>query len=86
MKLDEKTKELIAVDATITANNQSSLEYHSKIALEEGADAEEIAEAIEVGKQVRKGVITKMDLSISEQAKSASGYKRTKVPSFGCCS
>ena len=86
MKLDEKTKELIAVDATITANNQSSLEYHSKIALEEGADAEEIAEAIEVGKQVRKGVITKMDLSVSEQANSASGYQRTKVPSFGCCS
>lgn len=86
MKLDGKTKELIAVGATITANNQSSLEYHSKIALEEGADAEEIAEAIEVGKQVRKGVITKMDLFISEQAKLASGYRRTKVPSFGCCS
>ncbi|HEX9190483.1 MAG TPA: carboxymuconolactone decarboxylase family protein [Candidatus Deferrimicrobiaceae bacterium] len=85
MKLDEKTKELIAVGATIMANNQSSLEYHSKIALEEGADAEEIAEAIEVGKQVRKGVITKMDLFVTEQAKWASGYQRTKVPSFGCC-
>jgi AhpD family alkylhydroperoxidase len=86
MKLDEKTKELIAVGATIAANNQSSLEFHSKIALEEGSDAEEIAEAIEVGKQVRKGVITKMDLFISEQAKLASGYQRTKAPSFGCCS
>jgi len=86
MKLEEKTKELIAVGATIAANNQSSLEYHSEIALEEGSDAEEIAEAIEVGKQVRKGVITKMDLFISEQAKLASGYQRTKARSFGCCS
>jgi AhpD family alkylhydroperoxidase len=86
MKLEEKTKELIAVGATIAANNQSSLEYHSKIALEEGSDAEEIAEAIEVGKQVRKGVITKMDLFISEQAKLASGYQRSKASSYGCCS
>jgi len=31
-----------------------------KIALEEGSDAEEIAEAIEVGKQVRKGAADKM--------------------------
>ncbi|MGZ9148954.1 MAG: carboxymuconolactone decarboxylase family protein [Candidatus Deferrimicrobiaceae bacterium] len=61
MELDEKTKELIAVGATITANNQSSLEYHLKIALEEGSDAEEIAEAIEMGKQVRKGAADKMD-------------------------
>ena len=86
MKLDEKTKELIAVGATIAANDQSSLEYHSKIALEEGSEAEEIAETIEVGKQVRKGVISKMDLFISEQAKLASGNQRTKAPSFGGCS
>jgi AhpD family alkylhydroperoxidase len=86
MKLDEKTKELIAVGAAITANSQPSLEYHSKIALEEGSDAEEIADAIEVGKQVRKGVVTRMDLFISEQAKSASCHQPTKAPSFGCCS
>ena len=86
MQLDEKTKELIAVGATITANNRSSLRYHSRIALEEGADAEEIAEAIEVGIQVRKGVITKMDLFVSGQAKLASGHQRTRVPSFGGCS
>jgi AhpD family alkylhydroperoxidase len=86
MKLDEKTKELIAVGAAITANSQPSLRYHSKIALEEGSDAEEIAEAIEVGKQVRKGVVTRMDLFISEQEKSAPCHQPTKAPSFGCCS
>jgi AhpD family alkylhydroperoxidase len=77
MKLDEKTKELIAVGASITAQCQISLEYHSKKALEIGSDAEEIAEAIEMGKRVR---------FISEQAKSASCYQPTKAPSFGCCS
>ena len=86
MKLDEKAKELIAVGASITAQCQPSLEHHSKKALELGSDAEEIAEAIEVGKQVRKGVATRMDLFISEQPKSASGSQPTKTPSFGCCS
>jgi AhpD family alkylhydroperoxidase len=77
MKLDEKTKQLIAVGASITAQCQPSLEYHSKKALEFGSDAEEIAEAIEGGERVR---------FISERAKLASGYQPTKVPSFGCCS
>jgi AhpD family alkylhydroperoxidase len=77
MKLDEKTRELIAVGASITANRQSSLEYHSQKALESGADAEEIAEAIEVGKRVRL---------ISEQAKPASCCQPAKAFSFGCCS
>lgn len=86
MKVDEKTKELIAVSAAITANSQPSLEYHSKIALEEGSDAEVIAEAIEVGKQVRKGVVTRVDLIVSEQAKSASCHQPAKAPSSGCCS
>ena len=86
MKLDEKTKELIAVGASILANSEPSLKYHSKIALEEGSDAEEIAEAIEVGKQVRKGVATRMDLFISEQPKSALCHQPAKAPSSGCCS
>jgi AhpD family alkylhydroperoxidase len=86
MKLDEKTKELIAVGAATTANSQPSLEYHAKIAMEEGSDTEEIAEAIEMGKQVRKGVTTRMDVYISERAKSASCHQATKVQPSGCCS
>ena len=77
MKLDEKTKELIAVGASITAHCQPCLEYHSKKALEFGSDAEEIAEAIEMGNRVR---------FISKQAESASGCKPDKTPYFGCCS
>lgn len=86
MKLDEKTKELIAVGAATTANSQPSLEYHAKIALDEGSDAEEIAEAIEVGKQVRKGVTTRMDVFISARAKSALCHQPTQAQSSGCCS
>jgi len=77
MKLDEKTKELIAVGASITAHCQPCLEYHSKKALESGSDAEEIAEAIEKGKRIR---------FISEQARSASGCQPVNARSFGPCS
>ena len=77
MKLDEKTKELIAVGASITAHRNPSLEYHSMKALEFGSDAEEIAEAIEIGKRFR---------FIPERAKSASRYQPTKAASYGYCS
>jgi AhpD family alkylhydroperoxidase len=61
MKLDTKTKELIAVGASVTANCQPCLQHHAAKALEFGADAEEVAVAIEVGKRVRKGASAKMD-------------------------
>lgn len=61
MTIDNKTKELIAVGASITANCQPCLQYHSGKALEFGADAKEVATAIEIGKLVRKGAAAKMD-------------------------
>ena len=61
MKLDEQTKALIAVGASITANCQPCLQSTTKMALESGADEQEIAEAIEVGKRVRAGAASKMD-------------------------
>ncbi len=61
MKLDNRIAELIAVGASITANCQPCLQYHAKKALENGADEQEIAEAIEIGKMVRKGASSKMD-------------------------
>jgi AhpD family alkylhydroperoxidase len=59
--LDEKTKELIAVGATITANCQPCLEYHTAKAREAGASTEEILAAVETGRQVRSGSSAKMD-------------------------
>ena len=59
--LNEKTKELVAVGAAITAHCQPCLEYHSAKAREHGAANAEIVAAIEVGKLVRRGAATKMD-------------------------
>lgn len=85
MKLDDRIKELIAVGASITANCQPCLQYHSAKALEFGADAEEIAEAIEMGKRVRKGAGAKMDQLISETGMHHSSCQATKDAASGCC-
>ncbi len=61
MKLDARIQELIAVGASVTANCQPCLQYHSTKAIENGAGADEVAEAIEVGKAVRKGAAGKFD-------------------------
>ena len=61
MKLDDQTKELVAIGASITANCQPCLQYHVEQARRFGADGQEIAEAIEAGKQVRRGAGAKMD-------------------------
>ena len=61
MKLDDKTIRLIAVGASITANCQPCLQINIASALKCGADEQEIAEAIEVGKRVRQGAASKMD-------------------------
>ncbi|WP_455389546.1 carboxymuconolactone decarboxylase family protein, partial [Petrachloros mirabilis] len=53
MKLDDRIKELIAVGASIAANCQPCLQYHTSEAQKSGAEEEEIKEAIEVGKMVR---------------------------------
>lgn len=61
MSLDNRILELIAVGASIAANCQPCLEYNVGQALQYGADSQQIAEAIEVGKRVRQGAGVKMD-------------------------
>lgn len=61
MELDSRIKALIAVGASITANCQPCLKSTVVMALESGANEQEIAEAIEVGKRVRGGAASKMD-------------------------
>jgi AhpD family alkylhydroperoxidase len=76
MKLENRIKELIAVGASITANCQPCLQYHVKTALENGADEQEIVDAIEIGKMVRKGASSKMDkfaASLNQTVPSATG-------------
>jgi AhpD family alkylhydroperoxidase len=59
--LDEKTKELVAIGATITVNCQPCLEYHTGKARELGATPAEILAAAEAGKEVRAGAAARMD-------------------------
>jgi len=76
MRLDDRTKALIAVGAAITANCQPCLQATTAMALESGADAKEIAVAIAVAKRVRQGAAAKMDtfiLSLDDAASSPAG-------------
>jgi len=82
MKLDNRTIRLIAVGASITANCQPCLEINITKALENGANGQEISEAIEVGKMVRQGAASKMDRfasSLNQAAPLATG-----LPDEGC--
>jgi AhpD family alkylhydroperoxidase len=72
MILEDRTKELIAIGASISANCQPCLDYHISKAKEYGAEESEIGEAIKVGNLVRGGAAAKMDnfvLTRKEQIK-----------------
>ncbi|HLZ35093.1 MAG TPA: carboxymuconolactone decarboxylase family protein [Nitrospira sp.] len=71
MRLDNRIKELIAVGASITANCQPCLQYHTSEAQKSGADEDDILEAIEVGKMVRRGAAGKMDKFVASLSQSA---------------
>lgn len=59
--MDEKTKELIAIGASITAHCQPCLKYHLEQAVKLGISTEEINSAITVGKTIEKGALKAMD-------------------------
>ncbi len=61
MKLENRILALIAVGASVTANCQPCLEHNVGTALGCGADSDEIAQAIKVGRMVRHGAASKMD-------------------------
>ncbi len=58
--MDEKTKELIAIGAAITAHCQPCLTFHANKAREIGLTDEEIREAIAVGRLVEQGSMNAM--------------------------
>lgn len=81
MKTDDKIKELVAIGASVTANCQPCLQYHADQARRFGAGEQEIAEAIEVGKQVRRGAGVKMDAFATKLVETATGAEVRDV----CC-
>ncbi|WP_455376972.1 carboxymuconolactone decarboxylase family protein [Petrachloros mirabilis] len=84
MQLDERIKELIAVGASISANCQPCLQYHTSEALKCGADPQEISEAIEVGKMVRRGAASKMDKFAATLIQSAAPTASSSSGGCGC--
>jgi AhpD family alkylhydroperoxidase len=81
MKIDDKTRELIAIGASITANCQPCLQYHMAQAQRLSADPQELTDAIEIGKQVRKGAGAKMDTFAANLTGAAPSAEVGKV----CC-
>ena len=61
MIFDNRLRELIAIGASIGANCQPCLEYHTNKAKEYGAGELEIKEAINAGKTVRIGAANRFD-------------------------
>ena len=86
LKLDDKTMELIAVGASITAGCQPCLKYHAGKARQNGATEDEVAEAIAVAKMVRGGGATEMDRFVDGfiNAEDQSSEKASVSESGGC--
>jgi AhpD family alkylhydroperoxidase len=84
MRLDKRSVRLIAVGASIAANCQPCLETNVSKALEYGADQQDINEAIEVGKMVRKGAASKMDQFSSGLSDASPSPDSTKDAECGC--
>jgi len=59
-EMDERTKELIAIGASIGAHCQPCLTYHVGKAKELGIDADLIRATMDVGHMVEKGAMTAM--------------------------
>jgi len=64
--LDENTRELIAVGASISANCYPCIKYHVEKAREMNIAEEDIRQAVDVGKKVRKGAAGQMDKLLQE--------------------
>jgi AhpD family alkylhydroperoxidase len=88
--MDERTKELIAIGASVGAHCQPCLTYHVEKARELGIDDEEIRAAIETGHMVEKGAMSamrKFSAIILDTASSATVCKSSTddTPPKACC-
>ena len=82
MTLDTRIRELIAVGTAIGANCHNCLQHHAAKAREQGVPDNEITEAIEVGRAVRKGAQGSTDKLANELL---SGRRTTAPPATADC-
>ena len=59
--MDDRTKKLIAIGASVGANCHPCLEYHVGQALVAGIDRDDMMEAVKVAEAVRAGAASSMD-------------------------
>lgn len=85
MIFDNRLRELIATGASIGANCQSCLEYHTAKAKENGASELEIREAINTGKTVRIGAANFYDSYIASATGEASCSPNNACSPEGSC-
>ncbi len=64
--LDEKIQELIAIGSSVSANCHPCVKYHVAKARDMNIDKDQIRQAIDVGKMVRKGAAGQLDKLIEE--------------------
>jgi AhpD family alkylhydroperoxidase len=86
MGLDIRTRELIAVGASVAANCQACLQYHFDKTRENGVEPQEIAEAIEVGRAVGKGAAVSMKKFASTLTAASPSPANPILPGCGCTS
>lgn len=86
MMFDKRIIELISLGAAVSANCQPCLQYHIDKALEAGITEEELREAIEVGRTVRKGAAAKMDQLVSQRNGSSPKAACGETKGCGCAS
>jgi AhpD family alkylhydroperoxidase len=85
--MNEQTKRLIAVGASIGANCHPCLEYHIGKVRELGIEYSEIMEAVEAAKAVRGGAAASMDkLALKLLHDGAPGRSAESRESSCCCS
>lgn len=82
MKLDHRTAELIALGAAVGANCKACLEHHLGEARRAGADEEDIVDAVEVGKAVRRGAASQVD-KVAARLR-PEGTVEATTPACGC--
>jgi AhpD family alkylhydroperoxidase len=88
--MDERTKELIAIGASVGAHCQPCLTYHVEKARELGIGDDDIRTAIETGHMVEKGAMSamrKFSASVLEEESSTKACKISagNTASKACC-
>lgn len=87
--MDERTKELIAIGASIGAHCQPCLTFHVDKARELGISEDDIRAAIDTGHMVEKGAMNAMRKFsaniLAEPSTTACKLSAGKIASEGCC-